>query len=127
MTLRTHVLVLAVTIIAFLFIFRLVRHRQLRSKYALLWLVIGVALLPLAAFPAVLETVSDWFGVAYAPTTYLFLATGFLFLVAVQFSWELSRLELRVRTISEEVALLRAELEARTGDGGSRPPSLTSR
>jgi hypothetical protein len=127
MTLRTHVLVLAVTIVAFLFIFRLVRHRQLRSKYALLWLVIGVALLPLAAFPAVLDTVSDWFGVDYAPTTFLFLATGFLFLVAVQFSWELSRLELRVRTIAEEVALLRAELDERTGDRSGRPPNLTRR
>jgi hypothetical protein len=125
MTLRTHVLVLAVTIVAFLFIIRLVRHRQLRSKYALLWLAIGVLLLPLAAFPALLDTVSDWFGVDYAPTTFLFLATGFLFLVAIHFSWELTRLELRVRSLSEEMALLRTELEERTAP--AEPPSRARR
>ena len=39
----------------------------------------------------------------------LFLAVGFLFFVVVHFSWELSRLESRVRTLAEEIALLRAE------------------
>ena len=46
---RAHILVIVATVIIALFIFRLVRARQLRSKYALLWLVIGVLLLPLAA------------------------------------------------------------------------------
>ena len=45
---QAHILVIVATVIIALFIFRLVRARQLRSKYALLWLVIGVMLLPLA-------------------------------------------------------------------------------
>jgi hypothetical protein len=110
-TLRAHLLVLAAVLVVAVFIFRLVRARQLRSKYALLWLTIGLLLLPLAIFPTVLDTFSDWVGVHYSPTTFLLLAVGFLFLVVVQFSWELSRLESRTRTLAEEVALLRGELE----------------
>lgn len=113
MTTRAHVMLLVVTIVTSLFILRLVRLRQLRSKYALLWLTIGLAMLPLAAFPGMLSTVSEWFGVYYSPTTFLFLATGFLFLVVVHFSWELSRLETRSRTLAEELALLRSSLEDR--------------
>jgi hypothetical protein len=115
MTTRAHVLVIVVTLFAALFILRLVRQRQLRSKYALLWLVIGVLLLPLAAFPSILNKVSDWVGVYYSPTTFLFLAVGFLFIVVVHFSWELSRLENRTRTLAEDLALLRAELDERDG------------
>ena len=57
-----------------------------------------------------LTRVSDWIGVKYAPTTFLLVAIGFLFGVVVHFSWELSRLEMRTRTLAEDLALLRAQV-----------------
>jgi hypothetical protein len=108
---QAHVLVIVATVITALFIFRLVRARQLRSKYALLWLVIGLMLVFLAAVPGVLNTFSEWLGVLYSPTLFLLLAVGFLFLIVVHYSWELSRLENRTRTLAEELALLRTRLE----------------
>jgi hypothetical protein len=113
---QAHVLIIIATLLTAWFIFRLVRARQLRSKYALLWLVIGLMLLPLAAVPGVLNTVSEWLGVFYSPTIFLLVAVGFLFVVVVHYSWELSRLENRTRTLAEELALLRAHLEDRRGD-----------
>jgi hypothetical protein len=110
---QAHVLIIIATLLTAWFIFRLVRARQLRSKYALLWLVIGLMLLPLAAVPGVLNTVSEWLGVFYSPTIFLLVAVGFLFVVVVHYSWELSRLENRTRTLAEELALLRAQLEDR--------------
>src|SRR5688572_14918655 len=86
-----HVMVALVTFGALGFILRLVRRRQLQSKYALLWLGVGVVLGVLAAFPGLLKWVSDTIGVFYAPTLFLALACAFLFLVVVHFSWELSR------------------------------------
>lgn len=112
---QAHILIIIATLLTAWFIFRLVRARQLRSKYALLWLVIGLLLLPLAAVPGVLNTVSDWLGVFYSPTIFLLVAVGFLFLVVVHYSWELSRLENRTRTLAEELALLRAQLDDRLG------------
>jgi len=44
-------------------------------------------------------------------------AIGFLLLVCVYFSFELSRLEERTRILAEELAILRAEQET---DGGER-------
>ena len=48
-------------------------------------------------------------GIKYEPATFFLAAIAFLFVIVVHFSWELSRLEDRTRTLAEEVALLRAE------------------
>jgi hypothetical protein len=40
--------------------------------------------------------------------------------VVVHYSWELSRLENRTRTLAEELALLRAQLEEGVGAGNAR-------
>jgi hypothetical protein len=118
---QAHILVLVATVITALFILRLVRAHQLRSKYALLWLVIGLMLLILAAVPGVLNTFSEWLGVLYSPTLFLLLAVGFLFFVVVHYSWELSRLENRTRTLAEELALLRTRLEDNASAVGAGP------
>jgi hypothetical protein len=108
MSTRAHVIIVIIAIGAFVFILRLVGMRQLRSKYALLWLVIGAALLPLALFPGVLDQFADWLGVNDASSAFLLLALGFLGAVVVHVTWELSRLETRTRTLAEDVALLRS-------------------
>lgn len=107
-----HVLVIVLALAVTLFIVRLVARRQLRSKYALLWLGIAVVLVPLAAVPSLLDDVAHWLGFAYAPALLFLLAIGFLFAVVVHFSWELSRLEIRVRTLAEELALERFRADA---------------
>jgi hypothetical protein len=104
---KAHVLVGIVTVSSLLFIVRMVRRRQLRAKYSLLWLSVGVGITLLAIGPSILDNVSHRLGIDYPPTTFLLVAVTFLFLVAVHFSWELSRLEERNRALAEEVALLR--------------------
>jgi hypothetical protein len=111
MTNRAHLLTAIAGIVTTIFILRLVGRQQLRSKYALLWLAIGVLVLPLALFPDLLVTVSDWFGVAYAPTTFLLFGIGFLLLIVVQLSRELSQVESNLRSVAEDLALLRASVE----------------
>jgi hypothetical protein len=115
MSTTAHLLIALGALITILHILRLVRLHQLRSKYALLWVVIAALLLPLAVAPGLLEWASEGVGIHYAPTTFLVLAVGFLFLVAVHYSWELSRLEAKVRSLAEGLALLKAEGEAEAG------------
>jgi hypothetical protein len=104
-----HLLILALTVISLLFIVRMVRRNQLPSRYALLWLSIGVVIAFLATFPRVLDRVSTWLGIAYAPGTFFLGAITLLFLIIVHFSWELARLDARTRVLAEELAILRAD------------------
>jgi hypothetical protein len=115
MSLRTHLLVLAVCVLCLGFVISLVRRRLLRAKYSILWLSVGVVLAVLAASPKILDRVSKLLGISYGPTTFFLGAIILVFFVIVQFSYELSRLEERSRTLAEEVAILRLQL--------SRPPA----
>lgn len=118
MSTGAHLLLIAITGGTILAILRLVRRQVLRAKYSLLWLTVGLGLLLVAAWPAALDLIADSFGVNYPPALFLMLAVSFLLIMAVHFSFELSRLESRARTLAEEVALLRNELHQRP-DGGS--------
>lgn len=111
MSFRTHILVAAVIALTILFIYRLVTRQILKPKYAMLWSVMAVGLLPLAVIPDLLVPISDLVGISYEPATILFASTVFLFVAIVHLSYELSRTEQRLQVLAEEMALLRARLE----------------
>ena len=108
---RAHIIVLISVLVGGFFLLRLLNRRQMRGKYTLLWMFVGLAVLALALFPSILDRVSRWFRIYYAPTTLFLVAIGFLLLVCIYFSYELSRLEERTRVLAEELAILRAERE----------------
>jgi hypothetical protein len=105
------ILVAVMTAAILFFLLRLVRRGQLRGKYALLWLGVGVGLVAFALYPDILVPISDAVGISYEPAIIFLAAIAFLFVVVVHFSYELSRLEDRTRALAEELALLRGEQE----------------
>jgi len=92
-------------------ILELLRRRRLREKYAALWLFTGCFVIVMALFPGGLDGVAGYVGVASGASLVLFLAVVFLLVIAMHLSWEVSELEEETRSISEEIALLRMELE----------------
>jgi hypothetical protein len=107
----THVGAIVVAVLSLAAMLELLRRRQLKEKYAVLWLAVGAGMLVLGAFPALLNEVADVVGVKDPPNLLLFAAALLLLLVCVHLSWEASRLEERTRTLAEELALLRQRME----------------
>lgn len=105
-------LAVAASAVTFAFVFFLLRRGALKEKYAVLWLSFSGISLFFAIFPgAPLAWLSRMLGVA-DPVNLLFFATlVILVLVSVQLSYELSRNEMRIRRLAEEVALLRYEMD----------------
>jgi hypothetical protein len=91
-------------------ILELLRRRQLREKYALLWILVGLGVIPLAVFPRGLDRVANVVGVASGASLVLFLGLVFLLLICTHLSWEVSQLEEETRTLAEEIALIRTQL-----------------
>lgn len=104
---RAHFALALITIATWIFIARLLRRGQLRAKYSLLWLSIGSVMVVLSVSPEILDKVSDWIGIDYAPATLFLGAIVLLLLIVAHLSWELSRLEDRTRTLAEEIALMK--------------------
>ena len=116
MTTRAHVLLAILVVAALAVILRLVRHRQLKVKYSLLWLSLGGAMAVIAIVPGLLDWAAERVGVYYQPALLIFLGLLFLLLVAMHFSYELTRSENRMRSMAEEVALLRHRLDEVTAE-----------
>ncbi|MBW8761693.1 MAG: DUF2304 domain-containing protein [Microbacterium sp.] len=91
-------------------IWMLLSHR-LREKYAVLWLIIGLAMLTLTVFPGLLVGLSGVLGVEVPANLLFILALALLVGVTLHQSWELSTAEDETRRVAEEVAILRAEIE----------------
>lgn len=89
----------------------LLRRRQLREKYAALWIVVSVVALIVALSPESLSTLAEILGFGL-PVNLLFLAAFLLLLfVSMQLSLETGRREDETERLAEEVALLRLAVE----------------
>ncbi|WP_136519420.1 DUF2304 domain-containing protein [Cellulomonas telluris] len=98
-----------VALVVFLVV--LLRTRRLREKYAVTWILLGSGVVVLAAFPRTAETLASAVGVQ-TPSNLLFaIALMVLLLVCIQLSVEITGLEEETRTLAEEVALLRLDVE----------------
>jgi hypothetical protein len=104
------ILTIVAAVAALLVLFLMLRSGRLREKYALLWLALGVVTLVLAVFPGLLRAIADLAGVAVPANLIFALSIVLLGGVAIHLSWELSVLEDETRTLSEEVAILRADV-----------------
>lgn len=98
-------------LITFLFVFSLLRRGALREKYAVLWLFVSGAALFFAVVPGALDWLARIIGVAQPVNLLFFVTVVLLVLVSVQLSYELSRHEMRIRRLAEEVALLHKDLD----------------
>lgn len=110
---RAHIVVFLIALVGGWYLLRMLRTRQMRGKYTLLWMFVGLVVVALALYPDGLDHASRWLDIYYAPTTLFLGGIAFLLLVCVYFSWELSRLEERTRVLAEELAILRGEQERR--------------
>jgi hypothetical protein len=114
-----HILLLAAAVVTLAVIIELSRRSQLRMKYTVVWLIVGLAIALLAIAPGLFNTVAHGVGVKSPPDLLVAFAALFLLMVCVYLSWEVGRLEDRSGILAEEVALLRAEFEERSSGPGT--------
>jgi hypothetical protein len=109
--------------LALVVVIELLRRRRLRERHAIWWLVAGLLALIVGVFPSTLQWAASLFGIEVPLNLVFFVSIAVLFLVSLQHSSELTRIEAKTRTLAELVALqdLRIrQLEAKSsprGDG----------
>ena len=106
-------------------LFWLLRTQRLREKYSVLWFAVIVGVVLLTFIPAITGWLTALAGVTTPINLVFILAFLVLLVVCIQLSIEISTLEESARTVAEEVALLRLELERRTGKPQSLPGQET--
>ena len=129
---RVQVFSIVVSIALLLSVLELVRRRRLVEEYAVLWIVGSLVLLVLAIWREILHSAARQLGVFYPPSVLLLLLGILVFVVLLWFSVVLSRQRSQIERLTEETAILGAEVrdlrhgrspsdESGTGNSSSSP------
>jgi len=107
MTGELRVFSILVGIFVFVGIIELVRRRKLREEYSWLWLLAGASIFVLSSSYDFAIIVGRIFG-GILPSTIIYLfAIIFLVLISLHFSVKISKLHDQVKTLAQEIALLK--------------------
>jgi hypothetical protein len=105
----TAVLGVILAVLVVVAVLRLVSRRQLLVKYAVLWIFVASLLFALAFYPPLLAWLAGILGFAVPANLLFFASIGLLLAIALQLSFEVSRIERRLQRVAEEVALMGAK------------------
>ncbi len=109
-----------------LVVLELIRGRRLKERYALLWLLTGLALLVLSLWRGGLNTIAGWLGVEGYPPAILFAAAIlFVIVVLLDYSTVLSRLTDDNVRLAQEVGLLRERVRSLEATGSGAQGTAT--
>lgn len=104
----------------FCMVLLLVRSQKVKEKYAALWLIISAIIIVLALFPSLLSAVASLTGVVMPVNLLFLLAIIMLMGVCIHLTLELSKTSDEVRTLAEEIAILKTELGVHHGQNHER-------
>jgi hypothetical protein len=111
MTPTQHAFAIFTSAATLLAILELVRRRKLKEEYSWLWILTTVGMLGLSTFYGLIERLSRLIGAVTVTTTLFIFGLLFLLMLSVHFSTVLSRVTQQVRRLTQEMAILSAELE----------------
>jgi len=114
MPLRQKVFATVVGIGLLVLIFELVRRKKLREEYSWLWMLTGLAILILAVWHDLLLFITRLIGAALPASTIFFFGVFFLVLINLHYSVKVSKLTDQIRKLTQRLALLADEVEARS-------------
>jgi hypothetical protein len=116
---RIRIAAVVVTAVLVGVVLELVRRRRLAERYALLWMLVSVALLVLAIWNQLLASAADLLHIE-VPANFLFIAAfGVAFVLLLHFSIATSRLSEETRILAQEIARLDEELLAARAAGAN--------
>lgn len=121
---RIAAVLVSVTLAAIVLV--LVRRRSLREEYTPIWLAVAAGLLIVSLRFDVLKALTRAIGAWTPSSTLFFLGEVFLLAICLNFAVRLSRASVQLKNLGQELAILRARLDALSGESSppeDRPPS----
>ena len=109
MTPRQRIFAILAALSLMILIVELVRRRKLREDYSILWLVTGFGVMVLAISYRLQLWLTKLIGAVSSSTTVFGFAFLFLILISLYYSVRLSRMDDQIKTLSQQMALMRAE------------------
>jgi len=100
-----------VTITTVIIIFYLVRENRLHLSYSLFWIVLSAVIALLGFFPGININIAKTLGVQYYPILPIILAILVIFIKILKQDIELTKKEIQIKRLIQEIALLKEEIK----------------
>lgn len=120
---RLQIVVVLLGLAMLAFVLNLVRRRQIREQYALLWIVTAVVITLSAVFIRAVERLSHLVGIYYPPAFFFLLAILLVFMLQFHVSTVISSLREQNRTLTQDLGLLAREVRELKRELGKEPPA----
>ena len=104
---RIQFLSLFFSFFTFFFIFELVKKRDIKEEYSLLWFALSFFLIYLSLDRHAIDRLAKLVGVAYPPSLLTLMITGFTLLLLIHITLIISRLSEQNKEIIQELGLVR--------------------
>lgn len=108
----TQYIAIIVSLALFLYILYLVRKKKIKEEYSLLWLFSSLVFIVFSIWRDGLEYFAKWVGIAYPPAALFLILLLAIFLILIEFSIIISRLTEKSKSLAQELAILREEVES---------------
>ena len=112
MTDRIHIVGLVVSVLLLGLVLELVRRRKLTEDYSFVWIVFALILVALSLHRQILDVAAAWLGIYYPPIVLELVLTLMVFVASLWFAVIVSRQRKQIQRLTEETAVLAAELQA---------------
>lgn len=112
MTLTTYIFGIATALLSLVVVIEMLRRHQLRERHAIWWLIAGSLALLVGILPDTLRWAAGLIGIEVPINLVFFVSIATLFLVCLQHSAELTRLESKARLLAERSALQELRVRA---------------
>jgi len=111
MNIRLQIILILASTFFLCFVIVMVRNKKIELKYTLTWLLAGFTFTILALFPDVLKLISKLLNILEPVNTLFLSIIFFMMLIVFTLTIALSRNANRVKTLTQEIGILKMELE----------------
>lgn len=108
---RLQIIMILASLLFLGYIVLMLRNKKIELKYSLAWLLAGLSLLSTAVFPELLKTLSKLLNIIEPVNTLFLSIIFFILLIVFTLTIALSRNANRVKTLTQEIGILKMELE----------------
>jgi hypothetical protein len=107
---RTQIMIIVVSVLLLAIVLNMVRKRQVREQYSLLWIAGCIVLLLSAVFIRRVDALSRIVGIFYPPAFLFLIAILVIVVLQVHFSVVISSLKEQSRSLTQDLGILRSEI-----------------
>ena len=111
MNTRLQIIMICASLLFLGYIILMLRNKKIELKYSLAWLLAGICLLSTALFPDILKLLSKLLNIIEPVNTLFLSIIFFMLLIAFTLTIALSRNANRVKTLTQEIGIIKMELE----------------